>query len=667
MITTSLRWRMGLLFLAFFLLVSTAVLATFWAIDTQKQDALVINLAGRQRMLIQQMVKDALYIKKGEGDEDAHRADLQWATRTFGQTLAALLDGGQAPYLSGLVVEVPPTRDRDILAKLGQVDDTWTVFHQHLGVMAAVEPDSPDFDAAARVIERLSPDLTRQADEVVRSYETASAQKIARLRWIQAGFLASALALLAAGFLVIHKSVLRPLSGLASIAARIGQGDLSTPVQVNGPHEIKLLTHSLDRMRSEMKASQQELMGWSGELETRVAQRTRELAALHEVSREISSHLDIGDVLSSVTDKAWELLGGEVAFLCLLEDDCRTLGLQASSGPQAAVRAARVSAQHPPADRVLAGEVALPCGVDDCAGSCGILAASYRISHLAAPLWVGERAIGALCVGSSQAGLFSGEAAGLLTKLAGSASIALENAHLFGQAERAAILEERQRIAAEMHDGLAQTLNYLKLKVERASGWITAGRSQDGLGELQHMGAAIAQASREVRQAIASLQEDSQARPALQNELSRIVGEFSAAGQPPIELAVKLQAPLVLPPGQAAQVLSVVREALLNACRHAQASHITVCLKQQAGEAEVGVEDDGRGFDPGAPPVDGGSHFGLSIMRARAAHIGGRFTIYSAVGHGTRVTLAWPAEDEGRNDAGVSRFFVPRLPGGGGL
>jgi two-component system nitrate/nitrite sensor histidine kinase NarX len=641
---TSLLGRMGLLFLAFFLLVSISVAATSWTIETQKKDALVINLAGRQRMLIQQMSKEALQIEK-EGDEaPTSLMGLQEAARTFDQTLVALINGGSAPYLPDHPVDVPATQSPAILTRLHQVQQTWETFRGHLEVMLATDPSNPDFAASVRAVERLSPELVQQADEVVRLYETTSAQKVARLRWIQTAFFAGALGLLAVGFWMTQRSIVKPLRRLGSVAERIGQGDLNTPVQVTGPQEITRLAHNFDTMRAQLKTSQAELVAWTDELETRVAQRTRELAALHEVSREISSRLDINHVLRSVTDKAQELLGAEVAFLCLLDGQGHVLNLQAFSGPQEAVSGTRALVQRPLVGRVLAGDRALPCGVDGCTGSCGILAAPFQASHLAAPLRVGQHVIGALCVGGSEAGLFSDEATDLLTKLANSAAIALENARLYEQAERVAMLEERQRIAAEMHDGLAQTLNYLRLKVEQAAEGVEAGRGAQAMDDLRHMGAAITQASQEVRQSIANLQEGPQIPLALQDRLAEMVEEFTAQDGPPVDLALRRQVPVCLPPGETEQVLRVVREALLNARRHAQARHITLCLEQQGSELRVSVEDDGQGFNPQAPALDGGHHFGLSIMRARAARIGGQLAIHSRPGRGTRVSLAWDGE-----------------------
>jgi two-component system nitrate/nitrite sensor histidine kinase NarX len=88
----------------------------------------------------------------------------------------------------------------------------------------------------------------------------------------------------------------------------------------------------------------------------------------------------------------------------------------------------------------------------------------------------------------------------------------------------------------------------------------------------------------------------------------------------------------------------VVQEALANANRHAQAQQIIVALERQNDRVMISVQDDGVGFDLGSPPTDGRDHFGLSIMRARAARIDGRLGVDSAPGQGTRVTLTWSLE-----------------------
>ena len=638
---TSIQGRMGLLFTAFFLLVAISVGATFWGIDAQKKDAVVINLAGRQRMLVQQMTRLALEIENG-GDS-SYAAALKEAAATFEQTLNALRNGGKAPYLPNSTVEVPPTHDPQLIAQLDQVHQTWETFHSSIVVIESAPIDDPTFEAAIQNVEVLSPDLVGHADTVVRMFETASSQKISRLRWIQIGFFVSALILLAIGGLTTRRGVLDPLKSLGKAADRIGAGDMSTRVLVSGPGEVEVLANTFEAMRTQLQTSQEKLIAWANTLEERVRQRTSELEALYQVSREISSRLEVQHVLHLVTEKARELLDGEVAFLCLLDDDGTTLNLQATSGPKEAVIRSSAAAYGGLAAQVLGGNRALPCGVDGCMGSCGIVGERFRTSHIAAPLRMGERVIGALCVGSPKEGVFSEEAESLLTRLANSAAIALENARLYARAERLAILEERQRIAADMHDGLAQTLSYAQLSVDLASNQIEDGQEDMAIETLRSVERGLGQAVDEIRRAIASLQEDFPLHFTLQEQLAEVVEEFNRDQVALVEWKSEIKAPLVLDRQEAEQVLRVVGEALLNAKRHAKAQHIQMILDQHEGEIRVIIQDNGVGFEPDTRPAeDGRKHFGISIMQARAARLRGQVEVKSAPGQGTQVILSWP-------------------------
>lgn len=629
----SLQARLTLLFTAFTLLVLISVGAMMWGSETQRQDALLINLAGRQRMLAQQMGR--LAFEAGSG-ENITNAALQEAEQIFDQTLHALRDGGNAPYLSDTTVTLPVTRDREIRSVLDETTLAWSDFRALLDELQETPREDPSFATILQSVEEKSSALVERADAVVRLYEADAIAKVNRLRAMQFGFLVAALILLGAGAWITRKSALEPLKELSRAANRLGENDLETPVQVEGPDEMRRLSESFDSMRQSLRASRSELLELMSTLEERVAQRTRELDALNEVSREIASQLDVKFVLKSVTDKARALLDGDSAMLCLLDDGRQYLLLKSVSGIPAIETTERMSTINR-ASAVLTSRQALICGDAECVGGCGLLSNSHAASHVVAPLRIGDKVIGALCVSSSQLDRFSKESADVVTKLANTAAIALQNAQLYAQAEKVAALEERNRMAAEMHDGLGQMLSYLGLMTDQTMELLSAGQEEIALERLHKTRETIEKATVEVRRAINSLMDEPPSEFDLSERLKSEVDTF--AGETRLHVAWSAESSPRCSREAAEQVLNVAREALKNVARHAEANHVSVRLGQENGHYFVAVEDDGKGFDTSQPEPSG--HFGLQIIQARAAHIGGHVEIESERGRGTRVTLTW--------------------------
>lgn len=638
----SIHGKLAALLLAFVALVSVSVGATYWGISTHRQDALTINLAGRQRMLIQLMTRLAEGYQNGrdQGVSD----DLIQAADNFEQTLAALQYGGPAPYSQGTTVTVPPAGGAEIQNQLGQLRQSWAPFRAALDLIGTLPAGDARLGAAVQTIEELSPQLVAQADSVVQRYETESTQKVVRLRNLQIGFFISALLLLWAGVRMVKKSLLGPLDQLGGRARQIGAGDLETAPGAGYPREIDLLDQAFDQMQIQLRESRAELIQWGKTLEVRVDQRTRALEALHEISRNINSRLEVEFVLASVTEKAKTLLGAQVAALCFLGEGEHSLEIKAHRGPEEALIAARSSARNGLADKILAGGQVRLCQPGDCDAACQVLASQYRASHIVAPLWAGEQqVIGALCVGSTEADAFDAEALPLLAKLAGSAAIAIENARLYAQAERSAALEERGRIAADMHDRLGQTISKIGLNIDRAGAFVERGQIQASREQLQSARQSVDLASQDVRGAIAHLLDDTPLHQSLQRQIEALVREFQsqAVNGNRLHWHNDIAGPIELSKKARQQVLRVAGEALNNVCHHANATNTDIHLQQAEGDYLLIVADDGEGFDPRERSEEG-RHFGLKIMRARAAHLGGDLEIDSAPGAGTRLTLRWP-------------------------
>lgn len=230
-----LQTQLILLFISFALLVVVSIGVTYWGLQAEGQDALVVNLAGRQRMLIQQMTR--LAFQWQDGDESAFAA-LQISEITFEQTLSALRNGGVAPYLTNSVVYLPITRDLQILFALNEVESAWREYRFTLDAM-----ESPGGSASLQAtLEEQSDSLVQKADEVVRLFEATATAKVNRLRVIQVAFFAGALILLTIGAWMTHRSLLNPLQELRVAAKRLGENQLDEPIHIDGPEEMRALS-----------------------------------------------------------------------------------------------------------------------------------------------------------------------------------------------------------------------------------------------------------------------------------------------------------------------------------------------------------------------------------------------------------------------------------------
>ncbi|MBJ2182785.1 histidine kinase [Pseudomonas veronii] len=183
-------------------------------------------------------------------------------------------------------------------------------------------------------------------------------------------------------------------------------------------------------------------------------------------------------------------------------------------------------------------------------------------------------------------------------------------------------------LARELHDSVAQQLGYLAFQAHSL-------QSQLGAPALQDLCAGLSQLQRQVRELITSARLTMDGR-SLRQALADSVAEFSRRCIIVFELDNRL-ADDALGPETELQILQIVREALANAVRHSHARHVRIELRQtQDGDASVSVEDDGIGL---SPACDEHNHFGLAIIRERAASIGARLSIEAIRPHGVRVHL----------------------------
>lgn len=379
-----------------------------------------------------------------------------------------------------------------------------------------------------------------------------------------------------------------------------------------------------------------------------------ELALLHQVSLCLNSTLDANTICRQIAEQSAKLMACQAAHVFRWDDALHeAMGVFSYGANGLGMVGVRVRPEQSDLLTALLAE-RQSIAIEDAQADSRLIA-PWRDrdtrSLLAIPMWGMERPLGfLLLVDRRRQRPWRWDELELVESFVNRAAIALENAYLHKQVEVAAALEERQRIAADMHDGLAQTLSYLGFKVDQATELMTAGKTHQAKAEYQQIRDAIDRACREVRLSIASLQESPRPRQSLQDWLAEAINEFTGEcrgmNDPTIELQDTVEAPLYLPPADVEQIVCVTQEALLNACRHAQAQHIVIRLARTGKHLELTVEDDGCGFEPGKVTLENGDHFGLRIMRARATRFGGQVTVDSSPDDGTRVILTCPLAKE---------------------
>ena len=225
-----------------------------------------------------------------------------------------------------------------------------------------------------------------------------------------------------------------------------------------------------------------------------------------------------------------------------------------------------------------------------------------------------------------------------------------------------AILEERDRIARELHDGVIQSLYALGLGLENTAYQLDRGLTAQARSSLTDMVSRVNEIIQDVRGYIMDLRLPGETALTLAQKLRAVVNEASRVYHLPISLEMGAVDEQALSPAAANELSQIVKEAVSNAARHGQPQRIQVGLHPgDEGELVLYVQDDGRGFDPSAAGQARG--WGLSNMKKRAAILGGDLDIDSRPGEGTTVIVRVPLPAPPAGPQRAGRTAVASVPG----
>ena len=372
--------------------------------------------------------------------------------------------------------------------------------------------------------------------------------------------------------------------------------------------------------------------------------------ALNRVSLAIASLSDVDGVLDAVVTHARELLDADVAVLLLEGPDGR-LEPRAVAGPPGSVTAFARSGGTTGAralgatGRADAADEADAAAANPADAILPFVDPSRAVVRLSAPLQRGGQTIGLLAIGGARARGFDVDEVETLASLANQATIALEHARLEDRLRELAVVEERERIARELHDGIAQVLGYVNTKSQAIDGHLAQGRVDEARVQVGELGAAARAVYVDVREAILGLRSPIEPGLGLGAACEAYGRRVAADSRFALEVEISGEAREIrLHPETEAHVYRIVGEALTNVRKHAAARRVRLAMWIEDGILAVRLEDDGRGLGSSDPVVVAGDvpRYGLRSMRERAATIGATLAVGPGERGGARVTLRLP-------------------------
>lgn len=602
----SIQLRVGLVLGVVTLLVLTVILVATVFTEQSTGKASAINVAGSLRMQSYALATRIAELGAAAGDGAAVRVAIEdFERRLRSPRLLDALSSDESDPLRALHGRIAARWEREIrplaqgaLADAGRRDD----------FLAAVDGFVAEING---FVEALEADLE---------------SRIQWLRvWLGVAFFVIVVLVIAAIFL-LNVEVFQPLSDLLRSARAVRTGSFRARVSSTGPDEMGQLGQAFNTMV-------EQLARLYGSLEKQVAEKTADLerknqslSLLYETTRGLSEKPLDTAALAAVLDSLKRVLGVEGGAICVNRGDA-----------QRGFPLVR--------DEAIPGDLCAPDRCADCAG-CDRLV--WRLESTER----GERRIVSVplidsgaCYGVMPLAFVPGkglepwqlELAETIGRHIGAALAAAERRQ---EHQRLALLEERSAIARELHDSLAQSLSYTKIQLMRLSSLLEgqAGRAeaQQVLAELRE---GVASAYRQLRELLTTFRLKA-GGDGLAAALRETVTEFERHSGVRVAVEDELIG-IELSANEQIHVLQIVREALTNVEKHARARHVALRLQRaDNGAICVTIDDDGVGIDLRGSPRH---HFGLAIMRDRAALLGGAIDIGRREGGGTRVQLRFVA------------------------
>ena len=537
---------------------------------------------------------------------------------------------------------IAPPRDAETISRIAGIRDEWRDNGRPLldAFLAARETDAR-VDAVARY-RRWVAGFVPEIDGLVRQLERQNAFATTLLRSAQVALLALAIlgtAVLIRFFFVL---VIRPLDQLYAGMRRIAGDDFSVRLATGSNDEFGVVASGFNRMATHLQQLYHRLEDMVAAKTGSLAERNRELGLLYEVTAFLNQPATSVEALcQGFLKRVQAATGANASSVRLSSGQDDEIFLVAYDG---------LSPRFVDCEQALrSGECA--CGHAMNSGTPIILDTRRRSPMMTRNSCLNEglRTVSAFTVSHNQeaVGLFNlyfndersipEPEQCLLETLGQHLGVAIENLRLRSRDRELAIAEERNLLAQELHDSIAQGLAFLNIQVQLLQDSLDHGRDDEIQATVDQIREGVLESYEDIRELLVHFRTrvghgdlDAVIRACLERfELQTgIPTSFRSSGKR-----------AALAPDEQVQVIHIVQESLSNVRKHAQASQVDVDIRKDIERTQIEIADDGIGFAPDAVPSGGERHIGLKIMQERCRRIGGECRIDSSPGRGTRVTL----------------------------
>ncbi len=376
----------------------------------------------------------------------------------------------------------------------------------------------------------------------------------------------------------------------------------------------------------------------------KLRRRNHELSILNAIAQALNREVDLPQALQAALAQVAELLGLRTGWVWLLREESSDSYLAASQNlPPALTKSPhRMEGTCYCLDTYRAGDLngAANVNVVTCSRLRWLVDGTDGLRyHASIPLYAHGKKLGVMNVASPDWRELSPDDLRLLYTVGDLLSIAIERARLFDRSVQLGAAEERNRLAREIHDTLAQGLAAITLQLETADALLETNTQPDKARQVVQYALALTRSNLDAaRRSVLDLRAAPLEGRSLRDAVSEMAEEWAATGELTLHLSVT-GGNFPLPVRVEVGVYRIVQEALTNIVRHAHAQNLTLALAITAEQVQLTIEDDGRGFDPAEVP---NGHYGIIGMNERIKLLGGEMTLCSAPGDGTRLDIIVP-------------------------